>query len=70
MNDYMAAYHDAVLLIGQMMRKIVEKNHSDVQQMDFFSVNFFRGISFTGKEERERTDMENLKTKSIKSAES
>uniref|UniRef100_A0A3Q4AK55 Guanylate cyclase n=1 Tax=Mola mola TaxID=94237 RepID=A0A3Q4AK55_MOLML len=48
MNDYMAAYHDAVLLIGQMMRKTVEKNHSDVQQMDFFSMNFFRGISFTG----------------------
>lgn len=50
MNDYMAAYHDAVLLIGQVMRKIVEKNQSEVHQMEFVNVNYFRNISFSGKE--------------------
>lgn len=50
MNDYMAAYHDAVLLIGQVMREIVEKNNSEIQQMEFVNVNYFRNISFNGKE--------------------
>lgn len=50
MNDYMAAYHDAVLLIGQVMREIVETNHSEVHQMEFVHVNNFRNISFSGKE--------------------
>lgn len=52
MNDYMAAYHDAVLLIGQVMRKIVEKNQSEIQQMEFVNVNYFRNISFNGKKLR------------------
>ncbi|CAG04505.1 unnamed protein product, partial [Tetraodon nigroviridis] len=46
MNDYMAAYHDAVLLIGQVMRKIMEKNASEVQVMEFVNVNYFRNTSF------------------------
>lgn len=53
MNDYMAAYHDAVLLIGQVMRKIIEKNASEVLEMAFMNVNYFRNTSFNGKKERE-----------------
>lgn len=50
MTDYMAAYHDAVLLIGQVMRKIVEeKNQSEIQAMEFVNANYFRNISFDGK---------------------
>ncbi|XP_044034337.1 heat-stable enterotoxin receptor isoform X2 [Siniperca chuatsi] len=48
MNDYMAAYHDSVLLIGQVMREIVEKPQSEIQQMEFVNVNYFRNISFNG----------------------
>ncbi|KAG7507192.1 heat-stable enterotoxin receptor-like [Solea senegalensis] len=48
MNDYMSAYHDAVLLIGQVMRDIVSKPPSEIQQMDFVNVNYFRNISFNG----------------------
>ncbi|XP_029312186.1 heat-stable enterotoxin receptor [Cottoperca gobio] len=48
MNDYMAAYHDSVLLIGQLMRDIVDKNKSDVQQIEFVTVNNFRNITFNG----------------------
>lgn len=51
MNDYMAAYHDAVLLIGQVMRKIISKNESEVEQMEFMNVNYFRNTSFNGKRE-------------------
>lgn len=51
MNDYMAAYHDAVLLIGQVMRKIIEKNSSEVQEMEYVNVNYFRNTSFNGEEE-------------------
>lgn len=50
MNDYMAAYHDSVLLIGQVMRKILEKPQAE-QQMEYVNVNYFRNISFTGKDE-------------------
>lgn len=52
MNDYMAAYHDAVLLIGKVMRQIIEKNSSAAQQMEFVNVNYFRNTSFNGKKER------------------
>lgn len=52
MNDYMAAYHDAVLLIGQVMRKIISKNESEIQEMEFMNVNYFRNTSFNGKEEQ------------------
>ncbi|XP_040922655.1 heat-stable enterotoxin receptor [Toxotes jaculatrix] len=48
MNDYMAAYHDSVLLIGQVMRDILEKPPSEIQQMEFVNVNYFRNISFNG----------------------
>lgn len=51
MNDYMAAYHDAVLLIGQVMRKIISNNESDVEEMEFMNVNYFRNTSFNGKRE-------------------
>lgn len=54
MNDYMAAYHDAVLLIGQVMRKIISKNESEVQEMEFMNVNYFRNTSFNGKREEAR----------------
>lgn len=53
MNDYMAAYHDAVLLIGQVMRKIIQKNPSELQEREFVSVNYFRNTSFNGEKERE-----------------
>ncbi|XP_028263500.1 heat-stable enterotoxin receptor-like [Parambassis ranga] len=48
MNDYMAAYHDSVLMIGQVMRDIAEKNQSEVQGMEFVNVNNFRNASFNG----------------------
>uniref|UniRef100_A0A3B4TXT8 Guanylate cyclase n=1 Tax=Seriola dumerili TaxID=41447 RepID=A0A3B4TXT8_SERDU len=50
MNDYMAAYHDAVLLTGQVMREIAKKPQSEIQQMEFVNVNYFRNTSFNGKE--------------------
>ncbi|TMS22144.1 Heat-stable enterotoxin receptor [Larimichthys crocea] len=48
MNDYMAAYHDSVLMIGQVMRELIERNQSEVQQMEYVNVNYFRNRSFTG----------------------
>ncbi|XP_051273224.1 guanylyl cyclase C [Dicentrarchus labrax] len=48
MNDYMAAYHDAVLLVGKVMKDIIAKNQSEMQQMEYISVNYFRNISFDG----------------------
>lgn len=49
MNDYMAAYHDAVLRIGHVMREIAETNQSEIHGMDFMNVNYFRNTSFNGK---------------------
>ncbi|TNN51387.1 Heat-stable enterotoxin receptor [Liparis tanakae] len=46
MNDYMAAYHDAVLLIGEVMRELAKRPASEIQQMEFVNVNHFRNISF------------------------
>ncbi|XP_037547260.1 heat-stable enterotoxin receptor [Nematolebias whitei] len=48
MNDYMAAYHDAVLRIGHVMREIAETNQSEIHGMDFMNVNYFRNTSFNG----------------------
>uniref|UniRef100_A0A665UCY7 Guanylate cyclase n=1 Tax=Echeneis naucrates TaxID=173247 RepID=A0A665UCY7_ECHNA len=48
MNDYMAAYHDAVLLTGQVLREIAKKPQSEIQQMEYVNVNYFRNISFNG----------------------
>lgn len=50
MNDYTAAYHDAVMLVGQVMREIVNKSQLEIEQMEFVNVNYFRNISFDGKE--------------------
>lgn len=49
MNDYMAAYHDSVILIGKVMREIVEKPHWEIQQMEFVNVNYFRNTTFNGR---------------------
>lgn len=49
MNDYVAAYHDAVLLIGQVMRNIARQNQSQIQEMEYVNVNYFRNISFNGR---------------------
>lgn len=49
MNDYMAAYHDAVLRIGQVMREISSANQSEIQEMGFVNVNYFRNTTFNGK---------------------
>ncbi|XP_034427387.1 heat-stable enterotoxin receptor [Hippoglossus hippoglossus] len=48
MNDYMAAYHDSVLWVGHVMREIAEKPQSEIQQMEFVNVNFFRNTTFNG----------------------
>ncbi|KAK2820861.1 hypothetical protein Q5P01_023820 [Channa striata] len=48
MNDYMAAYHDAVLLVGEVMRDIVYKSPVEFEQMEYVNVNYFRNISFNG----------------------
>ncbi|XP_070846767.1 guanylyl cyclase C [Chaetodon trifascialis] len=48
MNDYIAAYHDSVLLIDKVMREILEKPQWEIQQMEFVHVNYFRNTSFTG----------------------
>uniref|UniRef100_A0A3Q3L8C5 Guanylate cyclase n=1 Tax=Mastacembelus armatus TaxID=205130 RepID=A0A3Q3L8C5_9TELE len=48
MNDYMAAYHDAVLLVGRAMRDIIKKPPSELQDMEYVSVRYFRNTSFDG----------------------
>ncbi|KAM9425888.1 guanylyl cyclase C [Pholidichthys leucotaenia] len=48
MNDYMAAYYDAVMYIGMVMRKIAEKNQAEMQHMDYVNVNYFRDVTFSG----------------------
>lgn len=50
MNDYIAAYHDAVLLIGQVMRDILRQSPAQEEEMDYVNANYFRNISFTGRE--------------------
>ncbi|XP_076007804.1 guanylyl cyclase C [Genypterus blacodes] len=48
MNDYMAAYHDSVLLIGRVMRTIMQKPQDDITHMQEVNVNYFRNIEFNG----------------------
>ncbi|KAL0983976.1 hypothetical protein UPYG_G00135440 [Umbra pygmaea] len=48
MNDYMAAYHDAVLLFGQVMRRIWSQPDSELNNMEVVNINNFRNISFDG----------------------
>ncbi|XP_075890888.1 guanylyl cyclase C [Nelusetta ayraudi] len=48
MNDFVAAYHDAVLLIGQVMRNIARQNQSQMQEMEYVNANYFRNVSFNG----------------------
>uniref|UniRef100_A0A8C7WLU1 Guanylate cyclase n=1 Tax=Oryzias sinensis TaxID=183150 RepID=A0A8C7WLU1_9TELE len=48
MNDYMAAYHDAVLLVGQVMRDIAIRNPAEMQGMEYVNTNYFRNVSFNG----------------------
>uniref|UniRef100_A0A8C7QD56 Guanylate cyclase n=1 Tax=Oncorhynchus mykiss TaxID=8022 RepID=A0A8C7QD56_ONCMY len=48
MNDYMAAYHDAVLLFGQVMRKIWSEPESELNHTEVVNINHFRNISFDG----------------------
>lgn len=45
MNDYIAAYHDAVLLFGQVMREIWQIPVLDVNSVN---INYFRNVSFKG----------------------
>ncbi|XP_030195984.1 heat-stable enterotoxin receptor [Gadus morhua] len=47
MNDYMAAYHDSVLLVGEVMRKIWGElgEGSDMQSINH---SYFRNITFNG----------------------
>ncbi|XP_060794953.1 guanylyl cyclase C [Neoarius graeffei] len=45
MNDYIAAYHDAVLLFGQVMRKIWQTPVLDVNSVN---ITYFRNVSFKG----------------------
>uniref|UniRef100_A0A8C9VSC3 Guanylate cyclase n=1 Tax=Scleropages formosus TaxID=113540 RepID=A0A8C9VSC3_SCLFO len=46
-NDYLAAYHDAVLLFGQVMRKLWSATPL-TEQKRFVDIRYFRNISFTG----------------------
>ncbi|XP_044193183.1 heat-stable enterotoxin receptor [Thunnus albacares] len=48
MNDYIAAYHDSVLLIGRVMREIAQQPPSEIQQTQYTSVAYFRNTSFDG----------------------
>uniref|UniRef100_A0A671M789 Guanylate cyclase n=1 Tax=Sinocyclocheilus anshuiensis TaxID=1608454 RepID=A0A671M789_9TELE len=48
MNDYIAAYHDAVLLFKQVMRTIWKMPSSEIQDMESVSMNYFRNVSFKG----------------------
>ncbi|XP_058649656.1 guanylyl cyclase C [Onychostoma macrolepis] len=48
MNDYIAAYHDAVLLFKQVMRTMWKMPSSEIQDMESVSMNYFRNVSFKG----------------------
>lgn len=47
MNDYVAAYHDAVLLFKQVMMTTRKMPSLEIQES--FSMNYFRNLSFKGK---------------------
>uniref|UniRef100_A0A672FP54 Guanylate cyclase n=1 Tax=Salarias fasciatus TaxID=181472 RepID=A0A672FP54_SALFA len=48
MNDYIAAYHDSVLLIGLVMREIAANNRSEMLQMEYMKTDYFRNRTFLG----------------------
>uniref|UniRef100_A0AAV2M5V5 Uncharacterized protein n=1 Tax=Knipowitschia caucasica TaxID=637954 RepID=A0AAV2M5V5_KNICA len=48
MNDYMAAYHDAVLFIGEVVRKIVKDRQLERRVDPFIAASLFRNTSFNG----------------------
>lgn len=52
MNDYMAAYHDSLMLVGQVMREIARKNQSEMQMMEYVNSDYFRNVSFNGEKRR------------------
>ncbi|XP_072312685.1 guanylyl cyclase C [Eucyclogobius newberryi] len=56
MNDYMAAYHDAVLFIGEVIRKIVQQPDSERRVDPFVSASLFRNTSFNGTAGKYRLD--------------
>ncbi|XP_061912164.1 guanylyl cyclase C-like isoform X1 [Entelurus aequoreus] len=45
MNDYMAAYHDSVLLVSRAIKEISQKPHSEHYHVN---VNYLRNTSFDG----------------------
>ncbi|XP_072523501.1 guanylyl cyclase C isoform X2 [Salminus brasiliensis] len=47
-NDYIAAYHDGVLMFGQIMRKIWGIPASELQDVESVNINYFRNVSFKG----------------------
>uniref|UniRef100_A0A8C5GYA1 Guanylate cyclase n=1 Tax=Gouania willdenowi TaxID=441366 RepID=A0A8C5GYA1_GOUWI len=47
MNDYMAAYHDSVLLIGIVMKEIAAQNHGDIHNLEVLNSKYFRNRTFT-----------------------
>ncbi|XP_077407656.1 guanylyl cyclase C [Vanacampus margaritifer] len=48
MNDYMAAYHDSVVLVSQVIKDIITNPHSEAHKMPYVTVNYLRNISFNG----------------------
>ncbi|XP_062381715.1 guanylyl cyclase C [Sardina pilchardus] len=48
-NDYTAAYHDAVLLVGDAMQQMLHKNVSDQNSTEEVNVEYFRNATFRGK---------------------
>ncbi|KAI4876495.1 hypothetical protein NFI96_010589 [Prochilodus magdalenae] len=48
MNDYIAAYHDGVLLFGQVMRTIWHVPAAELQDVETVNINYFRNVSFKG----------------------
>uniref|UniRef100_A0A8B9K1D9 Guanylate cyclase n=1 Tax=Astyanax mexicanus TaxID=7994 RepID=A0A8B9K1D9_ASTMX len=48
MNDYIAAYHDGVLLFGQIMRAIWSIPALELQDVESVNINYFRNVSFKG----------------------
>ncbi|KAK7939976.1 hypothetical protein WMY93_003302 [Mugilogobius chulae] len=56
MNDYMAAYHDAVLFIGEVIRKIVQLPYSERTNDTFLHASLFRNTSFNGTAGKYRLD--------------
>ncbi|KAJ0015737.1 hypothetical protein NQD34_014027 [Periophthalmus magnuspinnatus] len=48
MNDYIAAYHDAVLFIGEVIRKMVPKTNLERKSAPFLYASLFRNNSFNG----------------------